>query len=122
MPFDDGIEHLDNDQGSHRAGLENGLGRIAEPEPTNDDVDVARAQARERQTRKGDFRRREQTRHQKFIAQLDLEHVHAERRLTAAPKAQSAKWRWPIVQFLETRAHADRCDAFVRDAVIMSLT
>ena len=86
--------------------LQHGLGRVAEPQPPNDDVKSRFGKSRQPQPGQSDLGCREQTRHQKFIAKLDLKDIHTELQLATPAQAQRANRCWAIVQFFEVEAHS----------------
>ena len=73
VPFDDGVEGLDDDQFAHRGMLECRDRRVAKAEPAHDDIPRSRIERREAEVSESDFDFVKEARHEEGFAQLHLE-------------------------------------------------
>jgi hypothetical protein len=97
MPFDHSFQRLDDKKRGDFLVLQHGLGRVAEPQPPNDDVKSMLGKFRQPQPGQSDLRCREQTRHQKFVAKFDLKDIHTELQLATPAQTQRPNRCWAIV-------------------------
>ena len=70
VPFDHRRQRIDDQQRCDFAVFQRRRGRVAEPEPADDDIPVRAFQFGQSQVRQRLFHLMEQTRHQKRVAQL----------------------------------------------------
>jgi hypothetical protein len=106
MPFDHGVEGIDDNQFAHRRMLERGDGGVAEPESAHDDiawtgVEVGQAEIGER-----DFDFVEEARHEKVVPELHLEDFEViQRPQAAAAEREVAENGFPEIEFGKVSAH-----------------
>ncbi len=105
VPVDDLGDGVDDGQRPHPGVVESGVSGVAEPEATDEYVEVAAVGLRQAQPGELDLGDGEQAGHEVLVPELDLVHVDLQRRLHASAQADLAHRRLAPVELLEPLAH-----------------
>lgn len=106
MPFDDGCEEIDDNQGIDPRILQRGPRGVTEPETTDDYVQRVAIDRRETEIGQGDLDHMKQTRHEKFVAELNFINLQIIERDDAAPaEIEFAERRLAMIEFLKVEGH-----------------
>jgi hypothetical protein len=108
VPVDDRIEGLDDEKRSDLLTLQDGPGRVANSKATDNGIEIIAGKPGQREPGQRNLRFSKQARHQIFIAELDLEDIHAKLELPTAAQAQHTDRRGAAIEFIEMQAHPAR--------------
>ena len=85
VPVDDRFQKINNEQRSDPRLGQYGVGRIAQAQATDRDIEFIPATRRNPQRAESDFGIGDDARHQELIAELDFKDIFGDARLVASP-------------------------------------